>query len=790
MNGFSLQKSFPKADRKDRPTIGIPAVEVWRMPYDEWKKKNKQTLKLPYACFDAETFKHFHQPNMFACVIVDVDADGKLDGIIGGKFILDDDGNRMLDHNGKYMWESDPSSYPKVWNRCDKHKKTKNSNAMRKCCDCTQKSVKPKNIGKYWSKNDPKKSYIRMTKMWCWADEFVENMVPVFMQLGVKKVYAHNATVDIIAMLSVAEPDLAHPLEKFVQTNPNDRSRILLKGSGILSCKIDVAPYYNRHAKKAWKQKVYDYNERKMVWSEEYDIEFLDSYSLLPLPLASLGKAVGYPKGETPELFKQEEIRYMEITTDMVRYCIQDCEVLFLSMLQFWQGVKALGYHGTTLPLTSGTLGSQMIAYDNIKGAKGTDRGVLYEKKEKSWKYMAIVNQPDLDDICRKAMVGGRTQVFHSDLYEGTAYGIDANSMYPAQMTNTNLFYPNFKEMVGIKNKADLEECVSVGEGAIYCHWQRPADDHIGMFSAIKPTGGLDWTLTKGTRWMTFPEYRHAIMRGYTMTPKKCPETGYYAIAMPRLDYNPFACVKKWYDLRKEMKAKGDPNEFAVKILLNAGGFGKFVERNQDMFLVEEQEATGLPMFNKGQWSFTEVSSNDEEGIIYGYMKEHDGNHNPLFKRADTTANIMGAYITAYARMNLYEIAREIGAEHLLYCDTDSWKHTNADVICPSSGDELGQWKLEQIYDVWESVAPKQYRYHAVWDEDKGDTDTWKARVKGCSLKNVNAETLDLRGEVSFTRVVGLKESWRSGTKAGSWIDVQKQLAKSLNKDKKKEVET
>lgn len=790
MNGWTLVESTPMPQRKDRPNISVNMTETWEMPLADWRANNKNTLKLPYANFDAETFSHFYQPNMFASVIVYNYAHSKIDGVAGAKFLLNKDGKRIKGPNGLDLWEADPDNWPKHWNRCDKHTKTKNTKAMTKCDDCTQTRRKPKYVGKYWTKNDPKTSVIRMVKMWCWNDEVVQRFIPTWMDCGVDTVYAHNTAVDIIAFLHEAEPTLSHPLEKFTQCSPMEKSRILMKGSGILTAKIDVAPYYNRNAKKPYFAMVYDYNEGKKVKTEEYMLEFNDSLSLLPMPLSVLGESIGVPKGTTPALFMQTEKKFMEIKSEYVEYCINDCVVLFTVMQEYWKIVKSCGYHGTTLPLTAGTLSSQMVAYANVtECAKTKGQGALFEKKEKSWKYKTIVNEPELDTICREAMVGGRTQVFHSEVYKGEAYGIDANSMYASIQCNTNLAFPFYPTQVAITTEQEVHQCLEKGEGVLYAHWVRPATDNIGMFSHKEEGKGLDWTLTEGTRWMSFPEYRHAEAKGYTMTPMECPKHEMYGIASPRLNYNPFTIVKAIYDKRLEMKEAGDTKEALMKCLL-VNSFGKFVERNQDMFLVEQQEADAMSLFPPETWDFTGVSNNPEQGVEYGYMKEHDGNHQPLLKRADTTANMMGLYITAYSRINLYEVGCEIGAEHLLYCDTDSWKHTNADAKCPYEGNELGQWKLEQCYDSWESVAPKQYKYHAIWDEKAGDCSYWKARVKGASLKMIDAETLDLKGSVTFKRVVGLKESWRSKKyTAGEWIVVTKQLGKTIAKNEAQEME-
>jgi len=750
----------------ERPYIYTPMIEEDSMLKSDWVKQYGNIPSLPFATFDCEAWADATKPVTWSAVIVD--SYGPIrEGIIGGDFVLDDKGERVKDKNGKYKWTVNKDKWNKKWKRCEKHKKTKNTNAMRACKTCSLEVSKPKNIGKYWTSKDEKKTRIRITKFWCWNDELEERLIPLLIEKGVKKVYAHNATYDIIAILSTLEPTLSHPLEYFIQKDNEDKSRILFRGSRILTSTFEISKYYNKgkHEDDHYREIIYDYNEKKYVGVEKYDIEIVDSAGLIPLPLFKIGEAIGYSKGSTPEIFtNKEHINYGNIgaiTDEMIDYNIRDCEVLFWGLQQFYRQVKGLGYHGSKLPLTSGTLGSQMIGYNNVTTMKPIS--TLYQKKKKHWKYECIVNEPELDDICRLAMVGGRTQVFVDTEIEGNnVYGIDANSMYPSQQCDENNTYPDFRNMKAL-TKWD-SKLIDTKEGCVYVGWKRPDNDKIGLLSARNERGTLDWTLEEGERWITFAEYRKAIEENYSLNVKVDKESGYCAIVMNRLNYNPFGIVKEWYELRLQMKADNDPNEFCIKILLNSGGFGKYVERNKDTVLIEEQDMVSL----SGDWEFSGVSQHD--GLNYGYANAEE------FKRADTTANIMGAYITAYARINLYDVGKAIGHEHLLYCDTDSWKHTNPDVICPFDGDDLGEWKLENISDYWWSVAPKQYKYHQIQNEDGEATDKWVARIKGVNLRNMDAEHVNLKGEVVYPHLTGIKESWRRGTTAGEWVEIKKNI--------------
>lgn len=755
-------------------------IQTEVIPYADYQKEHNYQLRLPFCAIDFETWRDFDNPNI--CSFLIAVKEGPITQHITGATITG------KTDSGKLTYKENPDGWK--WNRCDKHQKTKNTKSMTKCKNCHKE--KPKNYGKYFTKTNTDEAQVKVIKGWCWADEIETVLIPQVVENKIFKCYAHNATVDIIAMLNCLLPDLAHPLQHFAQ-NPDERGKLLLRGSKILSAPIDIAPNINKHQKEPFSRMAYNHKSKKMEKHTDYPLKFIDSVALMPLPLASIGEACGFPKGKTPEIFTNAEHpnfgNYMAIKDADIAYAVRDCEVLWKGMRQFWNTIKEIGYAGKALPLTSGTLGIQMIAQSNVEECKDDKTKVLlYRKKPKSWKYESIVNQPAWDDICRKALVGGRTQVFNTHkVGNGTkAYGSDANAMYPSVLTNEANTFPDFRTMFQIKDPSQItEQMITNQEGCIHVAWERPAWDKVGLF-AHKPTGkGLDWTQEQGVRWITLNEYRYAQSKGYKLTITVDEEDDCCAIICERLKYNPFLCVKRWYEKRLEMKKANDPSQFIIKILMNAGSFGKHVEKNQSQIITTEDE---YGMSSLTDWDFSGVA--EVNGEVFGYAKDQE------YKRSDTTANIMGCYITAYARIDLYEVIQEVGIEHMLYTDTDSAKHTNPSIKCPKEGEGLCEWKLEQVYDFWHSVAPKQYKYHAIWDEDKGDCDKWSARIKGCSLKSaagledIDYETfcknIDLEGSVRFERVVGLKESWRSNEHgAGQWIIQEKDIGKNK---KKKEV--
>jgi len=399
-------------------------------------------------------------------------------------------------------------------------------------------------------------------------------------------------------------------------------------------------------------------------------------------------------------------------------------------------------------------------------------------------------------------------------------FSMDANSMY-ASVELLNDRWPDFTRLSAVlytTPEASTLELVLEKEGSVHVHWLRPESDLIGAVATrdVK-TGNLIWTEMEGTRWITLLQARFLIKRGYILTPvpfiyerttvSNNAETGeaeegepeinpIYAIVCPRLTFNPFDEVRRHYEKRLEMKKAGDPREKLVKFILNAGSFGKWVELNQETRIANECDWC----FEFSDWDFSAVQEIDGEMI--GYVKD------PIPKRAGNTANILGAYITDYARMNLLTLADRFPYESLIYCDTDSLK-INLSLeeglkYIPEGliGRDLGQWCIEHEMDFFHALKPKQYKAHFISKEDTRtgelvDCDMWKLRIKGVNIRGVILKKwrdeymlgqptddftlsvlkhLQLSDRMVYERLIGIRESFRRGLEAGEWMEQSKQL--------------
>ena len=59
--------------------------------------------------------------------------------------------------------------------------------------------------------------------------------------------------------------------------------------------------------------------------------------------------------------------------------------------------------------------------------------------------------------------------------------------------------------------------------------------------------------------------------------------------------------------------------------------------------------------------------------------------------------------------------------------------------------------------------------------------------MKGCSLGRLTQaeiEEFDLKGQANYERVIGIRESWRKGTQAGTWVQQEKDIGKRFRDGK------
>ncbi len=186
--------------------------------------------------------------------------------------------------------------------------------------------------------------------------------------------------------------------------------------------------------------------------------------------------------------------------------------------------------------------------------------------------------------------------------------------------------------------------------------------------------------------------------------------------------------IKELYEQRKELKAQGDQRERALKMLLNAG-YGIFATRQRSRRACTEQNeyekyyTLWLTSPNKDCFDVYDDATNDYVRVYARmlhskpvlYIETGDPNQ----RYANNTIPIYAVAITSHGRFTLYsymlngiltppEIANDY---RIYYVDTDSMfcSPKLATLLQPCIGSELGQLKLEDVYEYCYFLAPKTY---------------------------------------------------------------------------------
>lgn len=273
----------------------------------------------------------------------------------------------------------------------------------------------------------------------------------------------------------------------------------------------------------------------------------------------------------------------------------------------------------------------------------------------KLWGHWGGTCPQDTAEISRDAIFGGRVELWKSGNANKTdpntvAY-CDINSLYPFAMTQA---FPGvledtqgkIKEFGIVQATVRVPECeIAVlpyrdEEGKIYFPW--------GEFTGV-------WTV---------PELREAEANGakiLNVHNTYCTDEKIY----PYKDY-----VERIYKIRKASENKVEKTFY--KLLMNAryGRTGNNGKISRTVWQTEKNKFDGVPF---GEKVLVDYNMSLGEEVNWSHA----------------------AYITSYGRLELLKYIKIIGAERMIYCDTDSVIFDCPGEIPFPTGDELGQMKIE-----------------------------------------------------------------------------------------------
>lgn len=461
----------------------------------------------------------------------------------------------------------------------------------------------------------------------------------------------------------------------------------------------------------------------KAVWGNKI---FVDSFNIWPMSAKKLGSAFGLNKLETSSMATDKE------------YVFRDVAIIHKAMLFAWQFVDGLGLNN--LPPTLGGLCVKL------------------------WRHLGGVNTHDSHELSRDALYGGRVELFAicdditwnnnppAHIYqcfhglanvgdlnllrpigsEPVAY-TDINSLYPAMMTKE---FPGAMEYWTKKRLPKF--------GIVKCKVYQPKTQlpilpyRNNEGRILYPCGTF-----KGT-W-TVAEIKEFKRLGGNVLKT-------YAIIGTDEGVTPYKeFVLKLYALRLE--TTNDAESLFYKLLMNNlfGRLGTSGEIGRSVWQTDENKFKGIPYGDK---------------VLVKYKM-------PL---SDETNWSHAAYITAYGRLELHKYLTIVGADRLIYCDTDSVVFNRLDGVIPFEiSKDLGKMKLEGFEDVAFCFAPKMYKIG----------NTYKAK----GVPAVKAKNFIETGNASFDLPFKMREAMRfydrgNAKRLSVWRNVSK--IKRTDYDRKK----
>lgn len=406
----------------------------------------------------------------------------------------------------------------------------------------------------------------------------------------------------------------------------------------------------------------------KAVWGNKI---FVDSFNIWPMKAAKIGEAFGIRKLETESM-----------ATDRA-YVFRDVEIIHRAMTFAWGFCEPLG-----IKYLPPTLGGLCV---------------------KVWKRLGGVNDHDSHELSRDALFGGRVELFsvtddytwqhndhnliyrlfHNELIPEehkilTKHGysgllniatksrvcyVDINSLYPAMMLK------EFPGMMEYWSEARLPKF-----GIIKCEVYQP-ETPLPILPYRKADGRIIYPCGKFSGTWTIAEINAFVKNGGKILKRiECIGTDEGS--------KPYECfVLPMYQNR--MASNSEAERLFFKLLMNNlfGRLGTSGEIGRSVWRTDKNKWDGIPYGEK---------------VLVTYKM-------PL---SDETNWSHAAYVTAYGRIELHKYLSIIGADNLIYCDTDS-------VIfnCPSKrvpfaiSDKLGEMKLVGWETACIAFAPKTYIY-------------------------------------------------------------------------------
>jgi len=401
-----------------------------------------------------------------------------------------------------------------------------------------------------------------------------------------------------------------------------------------------------------------------VIEREKAVIKFVSTTNYFDCSLCELGKMTGLEKLEVDFENAQEE--------ELEVYCKRDVEIVKRAVLEYSSFVKENDLGNFSLTRAGQALTAFRHRFMRIP--------VRYH------------DEPEIRALERACYFGGRTECFRFGRQPRARYvTLDVNSMYPFLMKTRK--YP-FR-CIEYKEECTLERLAWVLTKYGVCidctlETEEPAYAYREGLKIIFPVGSFRTGLcTEGARY--------ALAKGHI---KKIHRIAVYEMCDLFSEF-----VEFFYRKRLEYRDAHQPAKARLcKIMLNSL-YGKFAQRRRRE--VKEYDPAGCAYYSVETYDF-EAGEKWLEYKLFNTRVQELGEED-----CSKTLIAISAHVTEYARMLLWQLIQQVGRARVYYCDTDSLKIKEEDILrlrYPFSATELGALKVEDWFTEFEIYGPKNYR--------------------------------------------------------------------------------
>ena len=476
---------------------------------------------------------------------------------------------------------------------------------------------------------------------------------------------------------------------------------------------------------------IYDSLDNKAIFNGKFisaklnDVTFADSLNIFPASLEKIGETIGIKKFKNEKISK-EGLTKNNLTNEDIKYCTQDCKVIYSALLGMFEKIGAIKI--TLASLSMYNFRNKFLA-ENITFSELTDE--FYE-----------------------SYYGGRTEVFKLGKCDTKCY--DINSLYPYVMS-----FLKFPDVRVLKKETKVDVKYLFYLIKYYEGCAKITVEHSETYFGFLPfrTNKLLFPVGIFTTVVNFNEIRFAL-KHEAIKILKCE----YVVFAPAME-TPFKDFVN-YHYNERFKTNDTLDQLIHKLIPNSL-YGRFAMRMK-------YETTYYNMIPYE--IIEELEKTEQFHILKTFSEIRDDcfliTENEKFKNSFFAIPTFSSYITSEARLILLKGLLDNETNSIVYCDTDSIFLSKS--FTGEISHLLGAWKLEEK-NIIEVRGLKNYTYI----DEKGKT---LEAIKGVSKTAKKITKGKHKGKYESKQYFKTKESLRRNVDAGTEKIVRKKISGKYDK--------